>query len=140
MAGGSAAVYLKAAPPAWLRSRVESRLRGLVRWVPQEEAAKLGGFPDAAFVLCAAPGYALTASATLPLQAPSRTYRGGHGHCPDEPMMKATFIASGAAIRPLGAVPAIRMVDIAPTIAALLGLDLPAADGIPIVGIIAAPK
>ena len=140
MAGGSAAVYLKAAPPASLRSRVESRLRGLVRWVPPEEAARLGGFPGAAFVLCAAPGYSLTASATLPLQVTSRTYLGGHGHCPDEPMMKSTFIASGAGIRPLGAIPAIRMVDIAPTIAALLGLDLPEAEGIPIAGIVAARK
>ena len=136
MAGGSAAVYLKAAPPALLRSRVESRLRGLVRWVTPEEAAKLGGFPGAAFVLCAAPGYSLTASTTLPLQAPSRTYRGAHGHCPDEPMMKATFIASGAGIRPLGVIPPIRMVDVAPTIATLLGLELAEADGIAIAGII----
>jgi predicted AlkP superfamily pyrophosphatase or phosphodiesterase len=138
LAGGSAAVYLKdpASFPAQLRSRIEARFRGIVRWVSEEEAGKLGGFPGAAFVLCAAPGYALGGSATLPLVAPSRTYRGTHGHCPDEPAMRASFLASGAGIRPLGAIPDIRMVDIAPTIARLLGVELPDADGNPIMGIL----
>lgn len=138
LAGGSAAVYLKASIPPQLRSRVESRFRGVVRWVSEEEAVRLGGFPGAAFVLCAAPGYSLTSSATLPLLVRSQRYRGAHGHCPDEPLMLASFVASGAGIRPLGAIPVIRMVDIAPTIASLLGLDLPDAEGIPILGITAA--
>jgi predicted AlkP superfamily pyrophosphatase or phosphodiesterase len=142
-AGGSAAVYLKNPSDAvrarisgQLRSRVESRFRGTVRWLSEEEAVKLGGFPGAAFALCATPGYALGASTSLPLLAPSRTYRGTHGYCPDEPAMLASFVASGAGIRPLGTIPVIRMVDIAPTIAALLGVELPEADGNPIMGIL----
>ena len=134
-AGGSVAVYLKDPAPAALRAKVESRFRGVVRWVSPADAEQLGGFPGAAFVLCAAPGYSLNASTTLPLQVRSQTFKATHGHCPDEPMMKATFIASGAAVRALGAIPVIRMVDIAPTVAALLGLELPDADGNPIVGI-----
>ena len=145
-AGGSAAVYLKnpsdavrARISAQLRPRVESRFRGTVRWLSEEEAVKLGGFPGAAFALCAAPGYALGGSTSLPLMAPSRTYRGTHGHCPDEPAMLASFVASGAGIRPLGTIPVIRMVDIAPTIAALLGVELPEADGNPIMGVLNPP-
>jgi predicted AlkP superfamily pyrophosphatase or phosphodiesterase len=140
LAGGSAAVYLQAAIPSQARSRVESRLQGIVRWASADEALKWGGFPGAAFVLCAAPGYSLTAGASLPLLVPSRRNRGTHGHCPDEPLMRATFVASGAGIRPLGSIPPIRMVDIAPTIALLLGLELPEADGIPIAGLIDLPR
>ncbi|HUQ29034.1 MAG TPA: ectonucleotide pyrophosphatase/phosphodiesterase [Usitatibacter sp.] len=142
LAGGSAAVYLKDAGSiaAQVRSRVEARFRGIVRWVAPEEAGQMGGFPGAALVLCAAPGYAFTSSATLPLLVRSQRYRGTHGHCPDEPMMKATFVAAGAGIRPLGVIPLIRMVDIAPTIASLLGIELPNAEGIAILGITAAGK
>lgn len=142
-AGGSVAVYLKQPNDALqvrlaeqLRPRIESKFRGTVRWLSEPEAVKLGGFPGAAFVLCAAPGYALGGSRTLPLMAASRTYLGTHGHCPDEPAMLASFVASGAGIRALGRIPVIRMVDIAPTIAALLGLDLPGADGNAVMGIL----
>jgi predicted AlkP superfamily pyrophosphatase or phosphodiesterase len=148
-AAGSAAVYLRDPSDAararisgQLRPKVEARFRGTVRWLSGEEAVKLGGFPGAAFALCAAPGYSLGGSASLPLMAASRTYRGTHGHCPDEPAMHASFAASGAGIRPLGAIPVIRMVDIAPTIAALLGVEMPEAEGNPIRGILdaAAPR
>jgi predicted AlkP superfamily pyrophosphatase or phosphodiesterase len=142
-AGGSAAVYLKTPGDAvrariagQVRPRLEAKFRGTVRWLSEDEAVKLGGFPGAAFVLCAAPGYALGASKTLPLLAASRTYLGTHGHCPDEPAMLASFVASGAGVRPLGSIPVIRMVDIAPTVAALLGVELPDADGSPIQGVL----
>jgi predicted AlkP superfamily pyrophosphatase or phosphodiesterase len=137
MAGGSAAIYLDDAVQAHVRERVESRFRGILRWITAPEAERMGGFPGAAFVLCAAPGYSLTASATLPLQVRSQAFKGAHGYCPDEPMMSATFVAGGAGIRPLGAIPRIRMVDVAPTIAALLGFELPDAEGNAIVGILA---
>jgi predicted AlkP superfamily pyrophosphatase or phosphodiesterase len=146
-AGGSAAVYLtqpgdapRARIAAQLRPRIESRFRGTVRWLSEEEAVKLGGFPGAAFVLCAAPGYALGASKTRPLLSSTGTYRGTHGYCPDELAMLASFVATGAGIRPLGTIPVIRMVDIAPTIAALLGVDLPDAEGNAIMGILDLPK
>lgn len=143
-AGGSVAVYLKnpadAATQARisgsLRSRVESKFRGMVRWLSEADAVRLGGFPGAAFALCASPGYAFTGGATSTLMVRSQAFRGTHGYCPDEPMMLASFVASGAGIRPLGAVPVIRMVDIAPTIAALLGVELPEAEGNPIMGIL----
>jgi predicted AlkP superfamily pyrophosphatase or phosphodiesterase len=146
-AGGSAAIYLskpsdavRARLAAQVRPRIESRFRGTVRWLSEEEAVKLGGFPGAAFVLCVAPGYALGASKTRPLLSSTGTYRGTHGHCPDEPAMVASFVATGAGIRRLGTIPVIRMVDIAPTIAALLGVDLPDAEGNAIMGILDLPK
>jgi predicted AlkP superfamily pyrophosphatase or phosphodiesterase len=139
--GGSAAVYAAgaAAPTraARVRALVESRLQGIVRWMGPAEAAGAGGFPGSAFVLCASPGYLLLPVAgRAELALPSGQTRGGHGFCPEEPGMDATFLASGAGVRPLGALPRIRMIDIAPTVAALLGVELPAARGVPVAGVV----
>ncbi len=141
---GSAAYYPsdgETIPPtalAYLRRRIERDYRGLFRWIGMEEAARLGGYPGAAFVLCASPGYAFTTARPAsegPL-IPSTTSRGAHGYCPDEPGIEAAFIASGRGIRPLGAIPRMRMIDIAPTVAALLGIDLPEALGFAMVGLL----
>jgi glycerophosphoryl diester phosphodiesterase len=43
--------------------------------------------------------------------------------------MRATFIAAGAGVKPGVRLKEVRSVDVAPTIARLLGLDLPAAEG-----------
>ena len=140
LASGSAAYYAKAgvAPArltellAAIRTRVESQLHGIVRWMTGDEAARIGGFPGAAFVLCAAPGYALTRSLPPDVATAPSTGRGAHGHCPDEPGIDAAFIAAGAGVRPAGALPRMRMIDVGPTVAALLGVTLPDAEGEPV--------
>ena len=53
---------------------------------------------------------------------------GAHGYCPDEPPMNAAFIAAGAGVS-ANSIDRIRMIDIAPTIATLLGVRLPGVDG-----------
>ncbi|HSI63525.1 MAG TPA: alkaline phosphatase family protein, partial [Candidatus Saccharimonadia bacterium] len=55
--------------------------------------------------------------------------RGTHGYNPDEPAMQATFIAAGAGIQSGATLGAISNTSVAPTIAALLGLKMPSADG-----------
>lgn len=55
--------------------------------------------------------------------------RGAHGYPNTEPLMQAIFIASGAAIKPVGKIDAIPNLDIAPTIARILHLDLPHVQG-----------
>jgi predicted AlkP superfamily pyrophosphatase or phosphodiesterase len=54
---------------------------------------------------------------------------GAHGYVNTDPELGAIFIASGRGIKPGVALDAIRNVDVAPTMARLLGLDLPNADG-----------
>jgi predicted AlkP superfamily pyrophosphatase or phosphodiesterase len=145
-AAGSAAVFLKSGADSSLiaqlgtdlRPRLESRFRGLVRWISPQEARNLGGFPGAAFVLCAAPGYSLSGSnpKSRSLFVSAGNFVGTHGYCPDEPGIDASFIASGAGVRAFGEIPRIRMIDIAPTVAALLGVQLPDAEGSAIVGIL----
>ncbi len=60
---------------------------------------------------------------------PSVNYGGTHGFLASEPELEGIFIASGAGIK-AGASPGrIRNLDVAPTIARLLGLPLPDAEG-----------
>jgi predicted AlkP superfamily pyrophosphatase or phosphodiesterase len=53
----------------------------------------------------------------------------GHGYLPSHPRMYPAFIASGAGIREGLRVGHVRNLDVAPTVARLLGLELPSATG-----------
>jgi len=55
-----------------------------------------------------------------------------HGYLPTNPAMKTGFIISGSGARRGAVLPEARMIDIAPTVAKLLGVRLPAAAGKPI--------
>ena len=98
-----------------------------------EEAQKLGipalGTTDQApdLYLTAKPGYAFVGGTEGPIERDVTPARGGHGYLNTEPDMQALFIASGAHIRKgvdLGAIDNLR---VAPTIAKILGVELPAA-------------
>ncbi|MBO9605469.1 MAG: alkaline phosphatase family protein [Paenibacillaceae bacterium] len=56
-------------------------------------------------------------------------FYGMHGYLPTLDEMKAIFVASGPAVRSGLTIPEMRIVDVAPTIARLIGVELPAADG-----------
>ena len=64
---------------------------------------------------------------------------GHHGSLSSEPDMNAIFIASGYRVRPGARLGQIATVDIAPTIAALLGLKMGAVDGKALDAILTAP-
>lgn len=55
--------------------------------------------------------------------------RAAHGYHPDRPGYCSLFFAAGAGIRSGVELPGIRIVDLGPTLAALLGLRLPGAEG-----------
>ena len=86
-----------------------------------------------------APGYAITPELRGAAVGPTRP-TGIHGCDPRRPDLRTIFIAAGPAIRtgvPLGAV---RNVDIAPTVAAILGLTAPRqAVGKPIIALLRDP-
>jgi predicted AlkP superfamily pyrophosphatase or phosphodiesterase len=146
LASGSAGIYLKDPSDRTMANRlqgelrgvIQSRYNGLIDWIDEEELKSLGGFPGAAAVLSAAEGYMFTFKTrkTDRVLIPSTSYKGTHGYRPDHPRMATGFIASGHGVRRTGQVPPVRMVDVAPTIAALLGLGLPDSVGLPMVGIL----
>ncbi len=57
---------------------------------------------------------------------------GSHGYLHSDPEMNAIFIAWGHGIKPGAKLDRIRNLDVAPTIAVLLGLDLKGVDGAPL--------
>jgi len=101
---------------------------GIDRVAEGPEAAALKGFSGAAFVVGLKPGFrsggALTGAVTR-----TGTAGGTHGYLPGQRDMEASFFIAGPGIpagRDLGR---IDMRDVAPTLAGLLGVTLPAAEG-----------
>ena len=89
---------------------------------------RLGGFPEAAFLVNLRPGYIFGANTRGPLVVPVKT-GGMHGYLPDLPDMRSSFFIAGPGIQARRSIGEIDMRDIAPTLAALLGLALPATEG-----------
>jgi predicted AlkP superfamily pyrophosphatase or phosphodiesterase len=139
--GGSAGVMLKDTNDTEVRSRVRELLarlaadvaNGIDRVVEGDEARALGGFPDAAFIVGLKPGFKTGGGLTGALARTSKA-GGTHGYLPGHRDMEAAFFIVGQGItagRDLGR---IDMCDVAPTLAGLLGIKLPAAEGRDVLG------
>jgi predicted AlkP superfamily pyrophosphatase or phosphodiesterase len=100
---------------------------GIAEVLERDAIKKRGAFPDASFLIIMRLGYYALADATSPLASEIQGTSGSHGFSPDYPEMRAAFFISGPGIahhRDLGL---IDMRQIAPTVAQLLGVHLPAA-------------
>jgi predicted AlkP superfamily pyrophosphatase or phosphodiesterase len=81
-------------------------------------------------ILFAKAGYAFTAAATGDdVSGPAVNYGGSHGFPAADPELDGIFLASGAGIQRGVKLDRVRNLDVAPTIARLLGIELPTADG-----------
>jgi len=133
-AGGMAGVMLKDPADTKVRDRVRTLLQnlaadpdnGIARVLAGAEIAKLGGFPDAAFLVELRPGYQLGYAFSGPVITPAPN-TGMHGYLPDRPEMRASFFIMGPGIAKGKQLGVIDMRQIAPTLAAVLGVPLPAA-------------
>lgn len=136
---GSAAVMLRDPNDAGLRAQVATVLAqvardapaGSMRIITKPELQRLNGWPNAAFVIDLTPGYVLGGATTGPLITP-QPGGGTHGYLPDHPEMRAAFLVAGKSIAAGRNLGIIDMRQIAPTIAQILGLHLPAASGHPL--------
>lgn len=146
--GGSAFLYIRdGADRAKVTAKVKKAFRdveGIMSVVTADEFSKYGvadpkvdpHAPD--IILFAKEGYSLgdTAAGQLPFKdKPER--KGSHGHDPNIPNLRATFVAWGVGIKPGSKLGDISNVDVAPTIAAVLGVPLPDTDGKPLTEILA---
>ena len=135
-AGGSAAVMLANPKDEEARRKVADVLKrlandassGVARVLDESEIAKTGGFPNAAFVVSARANYRI--GNDLQGQVVTTGKPGGtHGYLPEIQEMDASFFIAGPGVpagRNLGR---IEMRDVAPTLAALLKVELPTAEG-----------
>jgi predicted AlkP superfamily pyrophosphatase or phosphodiesterase len=139
-AGGAGMLYVK--DPAD-RDRIVSELvpalqevEGIDLVIPSSEFAKYGHVPPGQdsrqpdIIVAAREGYSFIDSpASKELITPVASTRGNHGHDPRHGFMDAAFIAWGAGIKPGVRLPRIRNLDVAPTMAAVLGLKMENVEG-----------
>ena len=138
--GGSAIVYITVPDPsgeilARVRKVVAS-VEGIDRIVAPDGYAPLGlPLPSAddqmgSLFVIPKEGYSFVATATAPVVVDAAEGSlGAHGYVATDADLNAIFIASGAGIKPGVRLNAIENIDVAPTIARLLGLQLDGADG-----------
>jgi predicted AlkP superfamily pyrophosphatase or phosphodiesterase len=104
---------------------------GIARLYTRDELRKMSaGYRDAFIVGSMQPGFAAGGRSDSDLLTPAQG--GSHGHAPDTPGLVASLIFYGKGTRPCKSLPDARMIDIAPTIARLLGLAMPSAEGRPV--------
>lgn len=114
---------------------------GIGRVYTEEEIRKRGGDPAAFLTIEAADGFDLLSGYSGDYVSPTTTPgRGTHGYDPERPEMRASFVAYGPAIAPGKITADVNLIDVAPTVAAWLGLRLPQALGRPLPIRIRAPK
>ncbi|MEO6739068.1 MAG: ectonucleotide pyrophosphatase/phosphodiesterase [Chthoniobacteraceae bacterium] len=80
-------------------------------------------------VLFAKDGYAFKEGVTGALVDESKGYLGTHGYPNTDPELDGIFLASGYGIKPGVKLDRVRNLDVAPTVAELLGVPLPDVDG-----------
>lgn len=83
--------------------------------------------------LAAESGYSFSGSQSGDdIVAPRSTPGGTHGFLPDQPDMLGTLVLHGAGIRKGTRLGKVQSIDVAPTMARLLGVEIPGADGKPL--------
>jgi predicted AlkP superfamily pyrophosphatase or phosphodiesterase len=98
------------------------------RVISRRDAARLGADPRAALYLDAAPSYAMS-SRTTGSTISKAAERASHGYSPSRSEMRAALIFAGKGIKPGVKIEYARLIDIAPTIAGLFGLEMKTARG-----------
>lgn len=133
--GGSAAIVLKEPGDDATRAKVREVLarvagdpaNGIDRVLEADVLHARGGFPTASFVVGLKPGWQMASGFTGGLV--TKSHGGQHGHLPDVPDLRASFLLVGPGVPAGRALGVIDMRDIAPTLAHRAGLTLPTADG-----------
>lgn len=133
-AGGSAAVMLRDPSDDAMRLRVRNFLErlksdtnlGIARIIEQPELTSIGGFPEASFLVEMMPGWDVGGGFSGPVVVPAPG-TGQHGYLPDRPEMRASLFIKGPGIAPGRNLGLVDMRQVAPTVAMLLGVNMPTA-------------
>ena len=134
--GGSAGIVLRDDKDKATRDKVSALLRtlaadsanGIAHVIDASELRDRGGFSGAAFLVNLREGYAMGTNVKGPLVS-GAVIRGMHGFLPDDQRLDASFFIAGPGIARGRDIGRIDQRDVAPTVAALLGVALPMAEG-----------
>ena len=143
VAAGAVAAVIVLLPP---RAMTLSEQEGIAEILGPDSFAGLG-LPDpkknpqmAELILAAKPGYAFVNNAQGDDYITEVTLAAGnqghHGYLSSNPKMNAVFVAWGRAIKPGAKLGVVQNIDVAPTIAHLLDVELPNTQGKPLTQIL----
>lgn len=147
-AGGSTAIMVKDSKDTATEAKVTEIFTKIAREagspikqvLTRSDLRKLGAIPQATLMLEAAPGFTFNESYTGEVVRPSGdTYKGTHGYLPTNADMRASLIIYGSRAKKGSHVGLTRMIDTAPTIAGLLKVKLPQAEGKPLKELVTLP-
>jgi len=97
----------------------------------RKDLDRMGAIPEAFIMLEASSGFFFDDAVTGPeIKDSDKDYRGTHGYLPSKLEMRSSLIIYGQAARVGARTTITRMIDIAPTAAAMLGLTLPEQQGL----------
>ncbi len=141
--GGTAMVYLNGRKSAGQIKAMLNGAEGIERILEPHDYTGFG-LPDPAknprmadLVLAAKDGYSFAGGDRGEVVSPaSEGSLGSHGYLSTDPEMNAIFIAWGRRIRPGTRLTEVRNMDVGPTIAALLGLQMQNTTGSPLLSIL----
>ena len=136
--GGSAYVYFD--PQAQLAPKVAKALEGVegIDQIIGPNGFGALGLPDARdpqmyqLLLTAKAGYSFSGATGGPVTSEVPQQAGSHGYLASDPDMDAIFVASGYGVQARPDAVRIANIDVASTIAKLLGVSLPTAKGKPV--------
>jgi len=140
-AGATAFIRINPQAPSGTKERAAGMLdelvkdasSGVARVLSGDEVKRLGGCPEAAFLVEVKPGYTFGSETRGPLVRDS-TLRGMHGYLADRREMNSTFLIAGPGVPAGRALGEVDMRDIAPTLAGILGIRLREAEGHDLLG------
>ncbi len=136
-AGGNLAVYLHPDAPPNTARRLDQVLQILDRdasygvrkvWRGKQIESRRG-FPGAYAVLDAEPGYYFNGTVRGEALTEPAQGKGTHGYDPKRLMLRAAFLAKGPDLRVGQRIGTVGLLDVAPTIAKILGVDLGDVEG-----------
>ena len=140
-AGGSAFLYLQNPGDTAALGQVKRLLqqapasyRRLFRVIDKDELIKMGADRNAVLALAAEPGIVFGGASEGELLVGATG--GHHGYDPNFPEMFTGFIAAGSGINKGLVIPELCVVDMAPLLAKLLGIEFQAPDGVLVAGLI----
>ncbi len=135
-AGGTAEVRLAdpadekaaAALKAVMERLSGSEDMGILEVLDNQAARERGGFPQAAYVLVSQKGYELRDDVDGDYCRTRTTQKAQHGYSEEFPEMRASFMLFGEGVVK-GHIEDVRLIDVAPTLAHIMGFTMPEAEG-----------
>jgi predicted AlkP superfamily pyrophosphatase or phosphodiesterase len=113
-----------------LNQLIADKDSGIMEVITGKEAAtKRKGFPEADYVIISKPGYEVREDVIGEYYNSEPTQKAQHGYAEELPDMRASFYIEGVNIEKNKDIGELDLIDIAPTLAYIMGFSMPTADG-----------